>query len=245
MRTWLVAAAVGALSLTSCGTATANRDAPQGVASTSTQATPSAVAGQGTILFQDHFDDDRNKWGIIDDPVGGTTSYAAGDYVWKFKGSIAHWVPEVLGQKYDRAELHMRDVAVLADLTITSGGGVAGVGCRVNKDTDADYQWYEFVVRDGFAAIRQSDVKGNIQVLAQTDKVSVPLGKAFTVEGVCVNDAAGKVHLTMNLNGTPILETERSDPLTNGVPSLQAWTHPMHAPMEIHWHDFSVRAASV
>jgi hypothetical protein len=206
MSIWLAATAIGALSLTSCGTATANREAPQAsVASPSAQATPAADPVEGTILFQDPFDDDRNKWGIIDDPVGGTTSVRRGDYVWKFKGSVAHWIPEVLGEEYDHGELKMRDVAVRADLTINSGGGVAGVGCRENQDTDADYQWYEFVVRNGFAAIRQSDVKGNIQVLAQTDKVSVPLGKAFTVEGVCVNDPSGKVHLTMNLNGTPIL----------------------------------------
>jgi hypothetical protein len=244
-RTWLAALAVGVLGLTGCGTSTANREAPRTstdpVASTTA---PTASPTDANLLFLDTFDDDRNRWGVLDDPVGGTTSFAGGDYVWKFKGSVAHWLPEVLGEQYDHGELKMRDVAVRADLTIGSGGGVAGVACRENRDTDADFQWYEFVARDGFAAIRQSDVEGNIVVLAKTDKVSLPMGKAFTVEGVCVNDGAGQAHLAMSLDGNQVLETTRSDPLENGVPALQAWTSPRHSPMDIAWHEFSVRSVT-
>jgi hypothetical protein len=241
-RTWLAALAVGVLGLTSCGTATANREAPR--TSTNPEAsrtTPAASPTDANLAFYDTFDDDRNRWGVVDDPVGGTANFSGGDYVWKFTGSLSHWLPAVLGDQYDRGELHMRDVAVRADLTIDAGGGVAGVGCRENKDTDADYQWYEFVARDGFAAIRQSDAEGNIAVLAKTDKISLPLGKAFTVEGICVNDSAGKAHLTMRLNGNQVLETTRPKPLINGVPSLQAWTYPRHSELDIHWHEFSVR----
>jgi len=54
-------------------------------------------------------------------------------------------------------------------------------------------------------------------VLAKTDQVSLPAGKAFTVEGVCVNDVAGRARLTMRLNGNQVLETTRTDSLDNGV----------------------------
>ena len=94
------------------------------------------------------------------------------------------------------------------------------------------------------SAIRQSDVERNIAVLAKTDQVRLPAGKAFTVEGVCVNDVAGRARLTMRINGNQVLETTRSDPLDNGVPALQAWTYPRHSPMDIHWHEFSVRAVT-
>jgi hypothetical protein len=237
--------ALGALTFTGCGTAAANRDAPTAanVKASTSASTRAPAAGQGDVLFHDDFADDRNGWGIVDDPVGGKTSYAGGDYVWNFTGSMAHVNPAKLGDQYDRGELKMRDVAVTADLTIVSGGGVAGVGCRETRDTDADYQWYEFVARDGYAAIRQSDSKGNIEVLAKTDKVRVPPGKQFTVEGVCVDDAAKTTHLTMRLGGADVLDVQRSSQLGNGVPSLQAWTHPNHAPMEIRWHDFTISAA--
>src|SRR3954469_3386024 len=138
-RTRLMTLALGAVALTGCGTAAANRDlpaAPSEKAST-TVSTPTATT-QGAALFHDDFADDRNGWGVVDDPVGGTTSYAGGDYVWRFTGSVSHWIPAKLGDQYDRGELTMRDVAVKADLTILSGGGVAGVGCRETKDTDAD-----------------------------------------------------------------------------------------------------------
>jgi hypothetical protein len=244
-RTWLAALAVGVLGLTGCGTSAANREAPRtSTHPTGSQTAPAASPTDVNLAFYDTFDDDRNKWGVVDDPVGGSISFADGDYIWKFKGRVAHWLPEVLGQQYDRGELKMRDVAVRADLTIHAGGGLAGVGCRENRDTDADFQWYEFVARDGFAAIRQSDIEGNIAVLAKTDQISLPTGKAFTVEGVCVNDAAGRAHLTMRLNGNQVLQTTRPDPLENGVPALQAWTYPRHSPMEIRWHEFSVRTVT-
>ena len=37
---------------------------------------------------------------------------------------------------------------------------------REVPDTDADFQWYEFVARDRFAAIHKADSEGNLEVLA-------------------------------------------------------------------------------
>jgi hypothetical protein len=243
--TRLTMLALAGVAIAGCGTAAANRDltTAESAKASPTVSTPAAAATTGTVLFHDDFADDRNGWGIVDDPVGGKASYAGGDYVWNFTGSAAHVNPEKLGQQYERGELKMRDVAVKADLTIVSGDGVAGVDCRETKDTDAEYQWYEFVVRDGYAAIRQADEKGNIQVLATTDRVKLPRGRRFTIEGVCVDDSEKQTHLTLRLGGAEVLAVRRPAQLGNGVPGLQAWTHPVHAPMEIHWHDFTITAA--
>ncbi|MEQ1874989.1 MAG: hypothetical protein ABL953_14850, partial [Ilumatobacteraceae bacterium] len=113
-----------------------------------------AVSTAGAELFADDFIDDANGWGVVDDPQFGTANFADGDYVWEFRGSIAHWLPAVLLDQYDAGTLDMLDVQVSAELTIVSGDGVVGVFCRENPDTDADWQWYDFVVRDGYAAIR-------------------------------------------------------------------------------------------
>ena len=245
-RRRLMTLAVGAVALAGCGTATANRDVPTAanVKASTSASTLAPAASQGAVLFHDDFADDRNGWGIVDDPVGGKTSYARGDYVWNFTGTMGHVIPSKLGDQYDRGELTMRDVAVRADLTIVSGGGVAGVSCRETKDTDAHYQWYEFVARDSYAAIRQSDDKGNIEVLAKTDKVRLPRGESFRVEGRCVDDGRKTTHLTMRIGGADVLDVQRPAQLGNGVPSLQAWTHPDHALMEIRWHDFTIGAVS-
>jgi hypothetical protein len=53
--------------------------------------------------------------------------------------------------------------------------------CRENPDTDADFQWYEFVARDGFAAIRIADSDGDLEVLAETEELALPLGEMFSI----------------------------------------------------------------
>jgi hypothetical protein len=193
-----------------------------------------------SALFMESFDDDSNGWGIIDDPDYGSADYAGGDYVWNLTGSSGHLLPETLGVQYDSGELDMRNVVVRADATIQSGDGVIGVFCREVPDTDADWQWYEFVARDGFAAIRRADVEGNLDVLAETDEVSLPTGAPITFEALCIDDADGNAQLSMSVNGSPLLTATDDEPLGNGVPGIQAWTFPVHEPIAIRWHDFSV-----
>ena len=80
---------------------------------------------------------------------------------------------------------------------IVSGGGVIGVFCREVPDTDADFQWYEFVALDGFAAIRKADSEGNLEVLAETQDVRLPLGEPIAFEAACMDDANGNAELAM------------------------------------------------
>jgi hypothetical protein len=204
----------------------------------STTAAPSGT--QLDAVFTDSFEDDTNGWGIVDDPNYGTADFAGGDYVWNLTGSSAHLIPETLGVQYDGGELDMRDVVVRADATIESGGGVVGVFCREVPDSDADWQWYEFVARDGFAAIRRADLEGNLDVLAESDDVSLPFGEPIMFEAACIDDDDGTAQLSLTLNGTALLTATDDEPLGNGVSGIQAWTFPVHEPIEVRWHEFSI-----
>ena len=256
-QTWVMPLLVGVLSVTACGddtqsatNATPPAATPTSLAVTSTTSgsaagsqTPAAVKSTGKLLFQDPFDDDRNGWGVHDNPEFGSAAYDSGDYVWAFRGSVSHWLPAVLGEQYDRGELEMHNVVVKADATVAAGGGVVGVFCRETPDTDADYQWYEFVARDGFAAIRRADAEGNLDVLAETKDVTLPLGMPIAFEATCVDDTDGHAQLSFSLNGTPVLHATDNDPLGNGVSGLQAWTFPVHEEIDIRWHEFSIHEA--
>lgn len=242
MRTQMPRTRLGAL--LAVGTLGAVGVGPAFAASASTEP-PSTTEGMADeTLFEDHFDDDANGWGIIDHPDYGTTSYEDGDYVWELTGRLGHVLPEALGIPFDRDELDLRDVVVRADVTILSGAGVVGVFCRDVPDTDADFQWYEFVVRDGFAAIRLADLESNIEVLAETDDITLPIGEPISIEGACVDDAAGTAHLSLTINDEPVLDATDDSPLGNGVPGIQAWTYPIHEVIEVRWHEFSVTRQS-
>ena len=114
--------------------------------------------------------------------------------------------------------------------------------CRENPDDDADFQWYEFVARDGYSAIRLADAEGNLEVLAESDEVDLPMGEPISFEASCVNDDAGDAQLSMSLNGDPVLTAVDDDPLENGAPGIGAWTFPLHEPMQVRWHEFTVTA---
>jgi hypothetical protein len=253
VKKWTGLLLVGALGAAGCGDDNDNENAEAGGGTTPAASTPAPTtvatvpetvaepdSQPGEALFTDSFDDDRNGWGVIDDPQYGSAGFAAGDYVWEFTGSVAHQLPAVLGEQYDRGELDMRDVVVRADATILAGDGVIGVFCRETPDTDAEWQWYEFVARDGFAAIRHADDEGNLDVLAETDDVSLPAGEPFAIEAACVDDPKGETQLSLTLNGTEVLQATDDEPLGNGAPGLQAWTFPMHERMDIRWHEFTV-----
>jgi hypothetical protein len=78
------------------------------------------------------------------------------------------------------------------------------------------------------------DAKSDLHV------VELPAGESFVIEASCVDGADGDAQLGLALNGAPMLETTAANPLGNGVPTLQAWTHPVHEQMDIRWHEFSV-----
>jgi hypothetical protein len=93
------------------------------------------------------------------------------------------------------------------------------------------------VVRDGFAAIRLSDLESNIEVLAEDKQLDLPAGEDFQLTGACVGDT-----LSLAVNGKPVLQAH-DDTLSDGVPGVEAFTYPVHAEMDLRWHDFSVSKA--
>jgi hypothetical protein len=220
-----VAAALGTM-LTACA---GDPEEPREASSPATAPSPDAEP-----YFTEPFDDDANGWGVIDHPEYGTTAYENGDYVWALTGRIGHLAPEALIEPLDAGELTLADVVVDASATIESGDGVAGVFCRETPDTDADFQWYEFVVRDGYTAIRLADLESNIEVLAEDEGLALPKGEEFRLTASCVGET-----LTMAVDGRVVLEATDAT-LADGGVGVEAFTFPLHSEMRMRWHDFSL-----
>ena len=138
----------------------------------------------------------------------------------------------------------MRNVVVRASVTPVHGTGAMGVFCREVRDTDSDFQWFEFVARDGYAAIRRADSAGHLDMLATTTKVDLPLGQRATMEAVCSDTADGETtRLWLSLDGTAVLEATSAEQLGNGAAGLQGYDSPDRASSArflVRWHDFAV-----
>lgn len=240
IRVLLVPAAVAALAAGSAGCGGAASAGPSTPSATS--ASPSASAGfpdAGTVILHETFDGDANGWGVVDDPEFGSARFEGGSYVWHTTGRVVSLVPATLGERFDAGSLSMRDVVMTADVTIVRGDGVVGLQCRNSPDTDADYQWYDFVARDGYAAIRLSDDKSNIDVLAESSDVSIPIGKRFSIGAACLT-AGDDVRLDMTIDGKHVLSTSVPAKATDGVPGIVGWTYPLHSELDVTWDDFTV-----
>ena len=252
----LVAAGLtGALALTSgCSPSGSGEADTAGVDSVPSSSPPSSPTdGQSTpgdsmvTTFTDSFDDDRNGWALPPSDQG-RSEVIDGDFVWESRipRLRPHLLAATLADAYDQGRLEMTDVTVTASVTPQRGTPAMGVFCREVPDTDADFQWYEFVVRDGYAAIRQADLAGHLDVLAE-GKADVPIGKTATIQATCVDGDDGTARLALKLNGDELLTTRTSDPLGNGVPGLQAYDSTEDQPADrflIAWHDFSIEPAT-
>lgn len=247
-RGGVVAGAVGLLAaaLVGCssdgGSDAAGLDAaPSTPSSAATTGSTTEAVADGVSSLSDSFDDDRNGWALPPSEAG-TTTMEGGDFVWESKqpNLRPHVLAGTLGEAYDQGRLTMTDVVVRASVTVERGAPAVGVFCREVPDSDADYQWYEFVARDGYAAIRLADASGNLDVLVETDDVEVALGTPIALEASC-QDAA----LALSIDGRPVLDVDVEDPLGNGVAGLQAYdtTQESADRFLISWHDFAVEPA--
>ena len=240
---------VAAAALTACSSAGgsdgAGVDAPPAPAAETTAAPEPATAP--VSAFEDSFDDDRNGWALPPAETG-TTTVEGGDFVWESKqaGLRPHVLAATLGEAFDQGRLDMTDVLVTASVTPERGAAALGVFCREVPDSDADFQWYEFVVRDGYAAIRLADSAGNLDVLAETNSPRLPLGSTASIAATCVDAAHESASLSLSLDGTAVLDTQVEDPLGNGAAGLQAYDATEDESADrflISWHDFTVEPA--
>ncbi|HLM07667.1 MAG TPA: hypothetical protein VK402_21030 [Blastococcus sp.] len=178
----------------------------------------------------------------------GTTTVEGGDFVWESTqpGLRPHVLATTLGEAFDEGRLAMTDVLVTASVTPERGAAAMGVFCREVPDSDADFQWYEFVVRDGYAAIRLADSAGNLDVLAETSSPRLPLSSTASIAATCVDAADESASLSLSLDGTAVLDTRVEDPLGNGTAGLQAYDAAEDESADrflISWHDFTVEPA--
>jgi hypothetical protein len=240
---------VAAAALTACSSAGGSDGAgvdapPTGPAADTTAASESSTGA--VSAFEDSFDDDRHGWALPPAP-SGTTTVEGGDFVWESMqpGLRPHVIATTLGEAFDEGRLEMTDVRVTASVTPERGAAALGVFCREVPDSDADFQWYEFVVRDGYAAIRLADSAGNLDVLAETSS-PLPLGSTASIAATCVDAADESASLSLSLDGTAVLDTQVEDPLGNGVAGLQAYDAAEDVSADrflISWHDFTVESA--
>ena len=221
--------------------------APSNPSSAATPATTPDAAADEVSSLSDSFENDRNGW-ALPPSEGGTTTMEGGDFVWESKQPHLrpHVLATTLGEAYDQGRLTMTDVVVRASVTVERGAAAVGVFCREVPDTDADFQWYEFVLRDGYAAIRVADLAGNFDVLKDTRDVEVTHGSPIALEAICLDAADGSATLTFTMDGRPVLEARAEDPLGNGVAGLQAYDAAEEESAErflLAWHDFAVEPA--
>jgi hypothetical protein len=196
--------------------------------------------------FSDTFDDDANLWALPPGPQG-TTTVAGGDFVWESKQPMLrpHVLAGSLIEAFDAGRVEMTDVRVTATVTPQRGAPAFGLFCREVPDTDADFQWYEFVVRDGYSAIRLADDAGHLEPLEEGN-ATVTLGKQLSLQATCTDQADGSASLTLSFDGEELLRTEVSEPLGNGIAGLQAYDASAEESDEmllLAWHDFSVEPA--
>ncbi len=262
VRAGAAKAIVAGLALALGGLAGCSDDAPNdagdaggaaGVDTLPSTAPPSSaavsVAAAGALSsLSDSFDDDANGWALPPSDFG-TMTIAGGDFVWDDKqfGLRPHVLASTVAAAFEADRLEMNDVQVTASVTPKRGAPAVGVFCREVPDTDAEFQWYEFVVRDGYAAIRVGDSNGNLEPLAETEDVAMALGTAATIEATCVDGQDGSAALSLSLDGTEVLTADASDPLGNGAAGLQAYgasENQADEPSLIAWHDFAVQPAS-
>jgi hypothetical protein len=210
-------------------------------ATTDSLANAPAAPESGKTLFADPFADDHNGWALPENEAARSVM-RGGDFIWisKQPGLRPHLIAKTVGDAFDRGQLHMRNVVVDASVTPVRGKAAMGPFCREVRDTDADFQWYEFVVRDGYAAIRRADSSGHLDVLAKTTDVDVPLGDKASLEAACVDGAQGQARLWLSVNGTPTLFARDTHALGNGAAGLQAYDAPSGTRMIVRWHDFTV-----
>lgn len=243
----LLAACIG---LSGCGSDAGDGGNADSGGGASADGAPADLAGAptaGEVIFEDALDDDQNGWALPENEAL-RFYYEDGDFIWESKqeNRCPHLLAAPIGEAYDAGELEMLDVVVRADVTADQGEAAAGVFCRENPDTDADFQWYEFVARDGFAAIRIADSEGDLEVLAETEDLALPLGEMFSIEAACVDDG-GHAQLWLTVNGEVTLQATHDEPLENGAAGLQAYDAPAAASDErfiISWHEFTVFQAA-
>jgi hypothetical protein len=242
----LLGASLAACSSSGSDVAGADAAPPQSQESGDGSGTTPASAGSALLTqFSDTFEDDRNGW-ALPATENASSEVVDGDFVLETKIPLSpHLIAKTLVDAYDQGRLSMTDVVVRSSFTNKRGAPALGVFCREVPDPDGDFQWYEFVVRDGYAAIRLADLAGHLDVLAETEDVSLRPGAAAEISGTCVDTSSGKASLGLQLDGREVLSTEVGDPLGNGAAGVQSYDARQGAAngSTILWHDFSVEPA--
>lgn len=244
-RQWMPLLPIALLAVSCGGDGTSQQD---GAVASPAPAPAEQPVTIGEELFSDPLDDDRNAWGEADSE-GGSNQFEDGMLRVQMRAApMFHWLSDGLAQQSLSGELPLDDVVVEVTQTIEQGAGVAGLFCYEQPGASSEYVWYEFVLRDGFSAIRRSDDRGNVSVLAE-GTADAPTGSPVDLQVSCVGGGESPVQLAMSVDGTRVLAAEDPDPLgTEGVMvGVQVWEAPDGQdadPTHVAWDDFVVARAT-
>ncbi|QAY69763.1 hypothetical protein [Xylanimonas protaetiae] len=157
----------------------------------------------------------------------GRARFDRGAYVTEATGApLVGAFPDELVRSVESGEVDLTDVVIESTIVMEQRGEVAGVYCRQGTDTDSDFQHYEFMVRDGYATIRIADNNVQIDVLAETRRLSLPRGEEIAIQATCVGEETRGVDLSLTVDGVLVLQASTDVVLPGGIVGLLMYPRP-------------------
>jgi len=188
------------------------------------------AVGRGATVFDDRFDDGSGAW--QPDPE---VTIEDGRQVWRVTspGQKVYLRPESLTERLVNME-------VTAEVSTLDEASSVGVYCR--KGAVAEDFYYYFRLGPGGASIGVlPEVRGTPgETLNAAPEVVAPEAP-FSLTARCV-DAEGVSHLTLLLDGEPVLEATYERPIPPGFGALEVQAGPPgSSASEVAWDRFVVR----
>ena len=188
------------------------------------------AVGRGATVFDDRFDDGSGAW--QDDPE---VTIEDGRQVWRVTapGQKVHLRPEALTER-------LVDMEVTAEVATRDETSTVGVYCRKGLG-DQDFYYY-FRVGPGGASIGVlPEIPGTPgETLNAAPNVVAPEAP-FSLTARCV-DVEGVSHLTLLVDGEPVLEATYDRPIPPGFGALEVEAGAPGSPAsEVAWDRFVVR----
>ena len=188
------------------------------------------AVGRGATVFDDRFDDGSGAW--QPDPE---VTIEDGRQVWRVTspGQKVYLRPEALTERLVNME-------VTAEVATLDEASSVGVYCR--KGAVAEDFYYYFRLGPGGASIGVlPEVRGTPgETLNAAPDVFAPEAP-FSLTARCV-DVEGVSHLTLLLDGEPVLEATYDRPIPPGFGALEVQAGaPGSPPSEVAWDRFVVR----
>ena len=190
----------------------------------------------GTVIFRDALDDNRNGWLHVPQ-----TPFRSGVYVWndvpqKFDVSSA---PDTLiGKRLPSG------VSVSVGVEQRQGAALRMIACRESgEDGTSHHVAYQLGVDGRQALIRLWHEHGQPPQVLAHKPLAVANGRAVTLNARCLEEGDGAVALTLRVDGRTTVQATDDHPLPDGDVALHAIARAdTDRPPSLAWDDFVLRA---